>query len=138
MTLASMVHQYHATFTTHYAARLLPRQHRALAAVQRCRTPEAGELQLRCTGCEQHRQQPLSCGHRSCPACQNHEATQWLDRQQAKLLPVEYFMATFTLPYELRAAASTRANGSGKRQRANTSLMNSPWPRCFGHVFWPP
>jgi len=105
MTLASIVHQYHATFTTHYAARLLPSQHRALNAVQRCRTPDAGELQLRCTGCEQHRQQPLSCGHRSCPACQNHEATQWLDRQQAKLLPVEYFMATFTLPYELRALA---------------------------------
>jgi hypothetical protein len=28
-----------------------------------------------------------------------------LDRQQAKLLPVEYFMATFTLPYELRFTA---------------------------------
>ncbi len=28
-----------------------------------------------------------------------------LDRQQAKLLPVEYFMVTFTLPYELRALA---------------------------------
>ena len=26
-----------------------------------------------------------------------------IDRQQAKLLPVEYFMVTFTLPYELRA-----------------------------------
>jgi len=29
----------------------------------------------------------------------------WLDRQQAKLLPVDYFMATFTLPYELRFLA---------------------------------
>ncbi|MCP5011502.1 MAG: transposase, partial [Aestuariibacter sp.] len=27
------------------------------------------------------------------------------ERQQAKLLPVEYFMVTFTLPYELRALA---------------------------------
>lgn len=34
-----------------------------------------------------------------------HEATQWLDRQRAKLLPVDYFMATFTLPAELRALA---------------------------------
>jgi len=41
----------------------------------------------------------------SCPQCQNHEASIWLDRQQAKLLPVEYFMATFTLPYELRFLA---------------------------------
>jgi len=28
-----------------------------------------------------------------------------LDRQQAKLLPVEYFMVTFTLPYEIRFLA---------------------------------
>jgi len=49
--------------------------------------------------------QPRSCGHRSCPQCQNHETSLWLDRQQAKLLPVDYFMATFTLPYELRSLA---------------------------------
>jgi hypothetical protein len=49
--------------------------------------------------------QPRSCGHRSCPQCQNHETSLWLDRQQKKLLPVEYFMATFTLPYELRFLA---------------------------------
>ena len=29
----------------------------------------------------------------------------WLERQQAKRLPVEYFMVTFTLPYELRSLA---------------------------------
>ncbi len=105
MTLASIAHQHHASFTARYASRLLSCHHNALDAVRRCRTPDAGELQLRCTGCAQHRQQPLSCGHRSCPACQNHETTQWLERQQAKLLPVEYFMVTFTLPYELRALA---------------------------------
>jgi hypothetical protein len=43
--------------------------------------------------------------HRNCPQCQNHEATQWIERQQAKLLPVAYFMVTFTLPYELRTLA---------------------------------
>ncbi|TYT73674.1 IS91 family transposase, partial [Desulfobotulus mexicanus] len=42
------------------------------------------------------------CGHRNCPQCQHHEASQWIERQQEKLLPVEYFMVTFTLPYELR------------------------------------
>ena len=34
--------------------------------------------------------------------CQNHDTTLWLERQQEKLLPVDYFMVTFTLPYELR------------------------------------
>ena len=48
---------------------------------------------------------PLSCGNRNCPQCQNHEASKWIDRQQAKLLPVPYFMVTFTLPCELRFLA---------------------------------
>ena len=48
---------------------------------------------------------PRSCAHRSCPKGQNHEASLWLDRQRAKLLPVEYFMVTFTLPHELTALA---------------------------------
>jgi len=46
---------------------------------------------------------PVDIG--SCSQCQNHETSQWLDRQFAKLLPVEYFMVTFTLPYELRSLA---------------------------------
>ncbi len=50
----------------------------------------------------------LNHGYRSCNRCQNHATSQWLNRQNAKLLPVEYFMVTFTLPYELRA--SVRAN----------------------------
>jgi len=60
---------------------------------------------LACVGCHQHRGYPLSCGHRSCPKCQNHETSRWLARQQAKLLPVEYFLVTFTLPRELRLLA---------------------------------
>ncbi len=34
-----------------------------------------------------------------------HETSRWLDRQVAKLLPVEYFMVTFTLPFQLRSLA---------------------------------
>jgi hypothetical protein len=80
-------------------------QRQALWAIEHCRTPALGEMLVDCTGCTHHQRQPLSCGHRSCPKCQNHTASQWLDRQRAKLLPVEYFMATFTLPSQLRALA---------------------------------
>lgn len=45
----------------------------------------------------------MSCGHRSYPKCQNYDTSRWIDRQTDKLLPVQYYMATFTLPYELRA-----------------------------------
>ncbi len=105
MQLASLVHHYLVAFKAKYAAQLLPSHLRAIGAIRRCRTPHAGEMLLACTDCDEQLRHPRSCGHRSCPQCQNHEASQWLDRQQAKLLPVEYFMVTFTLPGELRALA---------------------------------
>ena len=105
MKLQSIIQQYKPTFIETYGNQLLPDQWRAINAMQRCRTAGSGELQVQCTQCDQSHWHPLSCGHRSCPICQNHEVSQWLDRQQRKLLPVDYFMATFTLPYQLRILA---------------------------------
>lgn len=105
MKLASIIRRYQTALTEKYAGRLLPGHRHAMQAMLRCRTPDAGQIRLRCVDCEQHALRDRSCGHRSCPQCQNHEASQWLDRQQAKLLPVEYFMVTFTLPFELRSLA---------------------------------
>jgi hypothetical protein len=81
----------------------LPGHLKAMNAIRRCRTPDSGELYVQCPDCHHAEWRPLSCGNRSCPKCQNHEASQWIDRQQAKLLPVPYFLATFTLPFELRS-----------------------------------
>jgi hypothetical protein len=105
MRLASILDQYHDAFQAKYGSQLLPGHQRAIDAIGQCRTPQAGELFVQCLGCGHETWHPRSCGHRSCPQCQNHEASLWLDRQQAKLLPVDYFMATFTLPYELRLLA---------------------------------
>jgi hypothetical protein len=105
MQLALILDQYHDAFQAKYGSRLLPGHLRAIDAIIRCRTPEAGQLLVQCTDCGHAVWRPRSCGHRSCPQCQNHETSLWLDRQQAKLLPVEYFMATFTLPYQLRFLA---------------------------------
>lgn len=105
MNLAHLIHQYLPACKANYANRLLPGHFKAIGALLRCRTPDAGQVRLLCTDCTEQLQYPRSCGHRSCPRCQNHEASLWLDRQRAKLLPVEYFMVTFTIPYELRALA---------------------------------
>jgi len=105
MYLTAIVEQFQDSFLAQYAKQLLPSHLNALQAILRCRTPDSGELHVRCTECGRAEWRPLSCGHRSCPQCQNHEASQWLDRQQAKLLPVSYFMVTFTLPSELRSPA---------------------------------
>ena len=105
MQLASILDQYHHAFREKYGSWLLPGHLRAIHAIRRCRTSDAGQLLVQCSHCGHTSWRPRSCGHRSCPQCQNHETSLWLDRQQAKLLPVEYFMATFTLPYELRFLA---------------------------------
>ena len=103
MEMASVINQYYDAFTDKYAKTLLPGHLKALNAMLRCRTPDSGEIYVRCPECGHGELRPMSCGHRNCPKCQNHETSQWIDRQQAKLLPVQYFMVTFTLPYELRA-----------------------------------
>lgn len=105
MELASLLHQYLPALKGKYAHRLLPGHLRAIGAMVRCRTPDGGQIRLHCSACAEQCWRARSCGHRSCPRCQNHAASQWLDRQRAKLLPVEYFMVTFTLPRELRALA---------------------------------
>ena len=103
MKLDSIIRRYQTAFKKKYQDKLLPSQVAALNAMNRCRTPDSGELYVQCTRCDEAHWKPLSCGHRSCPKCQNHEASQWLDRQQKKLLPVDYFMVTFTLPSQLRS-----------------------------------
>lgn len=102
MELSSIVNQYYDTFMIKYADTVLPGHLKAMNAICSCRTPDSGELYVQCPDCHHGQWHPLSCGHRSCPKCQNHEASRWIDRQQAKLLPVPYFLVTFTLPYQLR------------------------------------
>ncbi|WP_163388162.1 IS91 family transposase, partial [Endozoicomonas acroporae] len=70
-----------------------------------CRTTASGMTLLECNACQFREQKPLSCGHRHCNRCQNTDTSEWLQRQRQKLLPVEYFMVTFTLPAQLRALA---------------------------------
>jgi hypothetical protein len=47
MKLASIIHHYHEAFMAKYADRLLPTHLKALDAIMRCRTPQAGELHVR-------------------------------------------------------------------------------------------
>ena len=105
MKLAPLIQQYLPACKARYGEQWLPGHLRAIEAMLRCRTPDAGEMLLHCTDCAAQQRCPRSCGHRSCPQCQNYETSLWLDRQRAKLLPAAYFMVTFTLPQPLRALA---------------------------------
>ena len=105
MELAGLIREHGEAFEAKYGSRLTTDQRRALAAMLRCRTPAAGQVVVSCPECGQVELRPHSCGHRSCPKCQNHQATEWLERQQEKLLPCSYYLITFTLPEQLRPCA---------------------------------
>jgi hypothetical protein len=58
-----------------------------------------------CDACQTTHYQYHSCQNRHCPQCQYRKGQEWLDKQQDALLPVPYFMVTFTIPTELHALA---------------------------------
>jgi hypothetical protein len=61
-----------------------------------------GQLFL-CPDCSGFDYRYHSCNDRHCPQCGQTDADDWLERQRARLLlPVPYFLATFTVPEELR------------------------------------
>lgn len=105
MNVATIAHDYLDRFKAKHRYTTSPDQWSALNAILGCRTAQYGQVHLSCSACPGQSRCYQSCGHRSCNRCQNHSTTQWMDRQVTKLLPVEYFMVTFTLPYELRALA---------------------------------
>ena len=81
---------------------------RALAAIRRCRTPALGGHVYRCTGCGETDFAYHSCHHRACPRCGGSRAATWTARQESRLLPVEHFLVTFTVPAEVRFAFARR------------------------------
>ena len=80
-------------------------QDQALTAITNCRTANLGSTVMHCLDCSTRQIRHRSCSHRSCPQCQHHSNTDWLERQRDKRLPVNYFMVTFTLPAQLRPLA---------------------------------
>lgn len=101
MRLALLFNQYRDALEKRYT--LTPMMRRTIDAMNRCRTQSRYISYWQCGHCHHEAGFPLSCGNRHCPQCQHHTTQQWLHIQQMKLLPVSYFMLTFTLPAQLRA-----------------------------------
>jgi hypothetical protein len=87
------------------AQRLVPVQHRAMRAIEACRTEALGGHVERCDGCGALRYHYHSCRNRHCPKCQTLAKERWLAARRAELLPVPYFHLVFTLPHDLNALA---------------------------------
>lgn len=104
-SLASIFERYLPRFKQRFSASTSQNEWSAINAILGCRTQQYGEMALACDDCPSQARCHLSCGHRACNQCQHHSTRQWLQRQEKKLLPVDYYMVTFTLPKQLRALA---------------------------------
>ena len=105
LELADIVRAHGAAFRA--AHRLCAVQHRALRAIERCRTAALGGELRQCDACGSQRYVYHSCRNRHCPKCQTRAKERWLAAQQAELLPVPYFHLVFTLPHELNPLAQS-------------------------------
>ena len=103
MLLAELLRRHRAELEDRYGLELLPEQRRAAECIVNCRTEACGQTLLLCPRCGTEHAHAHSCSHRACPTCQNHSTTRWLARQNAKLLPVRYYLLTFTVPAQLRS-----------------------------------
>lgn len=103
--LADIFRLHGPAYVAKFQDRLLPSHRRAIQDICTCRTEALGGHLYRCPQCRQEHYRYHSCKNRHCPKCQNDQVDRWLDQQRDLLLPVPYFLATFTLPQGLRRLA---------------------------------
>jgi len=105
LELADIFRRYGPAYRQKYASRMPATHLKAMRAIEQCRTEALGGQVYRCPNCEQVQYSYHSCRNRHCPKCQNENAQRWLDKQQDLLLPVPYFLLTFTLPASFHEVA---------------------------------
>jgi hypothetical protein len=103
--LAEIFRRYGPRYRAKFGERMLPSHRQAMRDIEHCRTEALGGHLYHCDHCDETQYSYHSCKNRHCPKCQNAAGQQWLEQQQDLLLPVPYFLVTFTLPTELREIA---------------------------------
>ena len=89
----------------------------------------------RCTDCTGVDYAYHSCHHRACPRCGGNRTAAWTAKQEARLLPVPYFLVTFTVPQELRgifAAQPAAMHAALFRESAATLQQVAAQRRVLG------
>lgn len=66
-----------------------------------CRTQAMGSHFEKCDSCNYLGKAYNSCRNRHCPACQQKDKLEWMDKRMKELLPVGYYHLVFTIPHEL-------------------------------------
>jgi hypothetical protein len=100
--LAEVLRRHWPAYERQFGADILPSHRRAVQCILACRTRALGGELYRCPDCGTDHFVFHSCHHRACPQCGNADATEWIEQQKLKLLPVPYYLVTFTVPEGLR------------------------------------
>jgi hypothetical protein len=103
--MATILQRHASQYRALFGDRMPPSHHKVMRAIERCRTPVLGGHVYHCPACNRTQYRYHSCRNRHCPKCQNDKALRWLEQQRDLLLPVPYFLVTFTLPRQLRSLA---------------------------------
>lgn len=112
MKLSEIFNKFKDTFISKFSHSLFYSQRKTLESIIKCRTSECGSMIVQCPACKTFEWKNHSCKNRHCPKCQNHDGSHWLNKEQMKLLPVNYFLVTFTVPKCLRKAIWMSQNSS--------------------------
>jgi Putative transposase/Transposase zinc-binding domain len=80
-------------------------QHRAMRAIERCRTDALGGHLQQCNHCGHRVISYNSCRNRNCPKCQCSAAKRWVAQRHNEILPIPYFHLVFTVPKEIAQIA---------------------------------
>lgn len=102
IALAEVLRRYWPQYERQFGSALLHSHRRAVQAILSCRTSALGGQIYRCADCRRDRFVYHSCNHRACPQCGSADAAEWVEEQKRKLLPVPYYLITFTVPEGLR------------------------------------
>lgn len=94
--------KYGGIYLEKYRKKMPSLHKKVLHAIMNCRTKSLGGEVYYCNNCNEYHYSYHSCGNRHCVICQNNDAVDWIEKNKKKILPLTYFLGTFTLPEELR------------------------------------
>jgi hypothetical protein len=105
LEVADIFRECGAQYRKIHGASMSREQHRAMRAIEICRTATLGGHVDQCDQCGEQRISYNSCRNRHCPKCQSLARAKWLEARMAELLPTPYFHVVFTVPREIASVA---------------------------------
>jgi hypothetical protein len=124
--LAEVLRRHWPEYEGQFGAQVPASHRRAVQAILACRTGRLGGELYRCPDCQQDHFVYHSCNHRACPRCGQADASDWIQRQKLKLLPMPYYLVTFTVPEGLRPwlRSHQKVGYSGLLQQSAAALQD--------------